>query len=129
MEDVIKIYEKIQIKRKIEKLIYITNLTQDFFYNIKKNDILFINGPYKNGCIKSFLDKHFNVSACILPTNIFKIIIESLEYYKQININNNNINNNNNNNNNINNNNNNNNNNNINNNIKKYFKNIICHHT
>ena len=71
--EVIKIYEKIQYKKKIEKLIYITNLTQHLFDNIENNQILFNNGPYKNECIKSYLDKHFNISACILPTSIFRI--------------------------------------------------------
>lgn len=58
--------------KKIEKLIYITNLTQYLFDNIEQNQLLFNNGHYKNECIKSFLDKHFNTSAYILPTSIFK---------------------------------------------------------
>ena len=85
--EIIKIYEKIQYKKKIEKLIYITNLTQYLFDNIEQNQLLFNNGHYKNECIKSFLDKHFNTSACILPTSIFKKIIESLEEYRLINCN------------------------------------------
>tara|TARA_B100001094_G_C18133073_1_gene773405 strand:- start:184 stop:486 length:303 start_codon:yes stop_codon:yes gene_type:complete len=82
MENLKKKYEKNQLLKNIEKLLFITNLTCNLFGNKELENLEFINGPCYKEKIYIYLDKHFNCCN-LFPTSIYFRIIDSLSiYYK-----------------------------------------------
>ena len=83
MDNLKDIYEKYQLRCKMEKILNISKLTCELFDNIELQNIIFLNGPYKDENIYKYLNKYFNYCA-LFPTSIFCRIIDSLNnYYKK----------------------------------------------